>query len=38
MVGLSGEELNHLFDTLANWNAELEALNVTDLPDWGMQP
>jgi len=38
MVGHDGSQLNQLFETLADWNKELEALNVHELIVPEMEP
>ncbi|WP_430415631.1 hypothetical protein [Parasphingorhabdus sp.] len=38
VVPPTGTDLNLLFDVLAEWNDHLEALDVADLADWGMEP
>lgn len=38
MVPASGQSLNQLFDTLAEWETLLKQLDVDHLPGWGMEP
>jgi hypothetical protein len=38
MVGPDGSDLNQLFETLAQWNRELEIIGVADLTVPEMEP
>ena len=38
VVRVGGPTLNQLFDVLAEWNAELEALDAPELNNLGIEP
>jgi len=38
MVGGTGFDVNRLFNYFAECEAQLQHLNVEELPDWGIEP